>query len=70
MNKKKITNDIIANAVIELNYNLGVCDADTAKGFKTSKKKEILKSSDDHSFARFISEIKKRQTKKNGGNQI
>ncbi len=66
MNDKKITNDQVANVIIEITGSSGYCDDDTAKGFKTSKKKEILKSSNDNSFAKFTQEIIKRQNKKDG----
>lgn len=68
MDDNKVNNDMIADAIINMNLNSGMCDEETAKGFRTSKKKEILKSSDDHSFAKFTNEIHKRQNKKNGGN--
>ena len=67
MEEKKITTDVIADAIVNLNVNVGVCDEQTAKGFKTSKKKEILKSNKDGSFSKFQQEIIKRQTKKDFG---
>ncbi len=65
MEDKKLTSDAVADALIELHQNLRLCDEGTARGLKTSKKKEILKS-DDHSFAKFANEIRKRQERKNG----
>ena len=65
MENGKITNDDIADALINLSENSGFCDEDTAIGFRQSKKKEILKSTKDCSFAKFTNEIRKRQTKKN-----
>ena len=64
MDNDKITNDDIADAIINLCENVEICDKDTAIGLKSSKKKEILKSNDDNSFSRFTNEIKKRQLKK------
>ena len=64
MDDKKITNDIIAGAMINFTEKNGICDKDTALGFKKSKKKEILKSKKDGSFSKFICEIKKRQNNK------
>ncbi len=68
MKDKKLTSDAVADAFIDLDHSIGLCDENTARGAKTSKKKEIFKSSDDRSFAKFTNEIKKRQTKKDGGN--
>lgn len=64
MDENKITNEQIANALISLCESTDVCDKQTATGFKTSKKKNILKSNKEGSFAKFIGEIKKRQSKK------
>lgn len=64
MNHEKIAIDNITDALIHLNEVIGFCDEETARGFKTSKKKEILKSQKENSFAEFSKEIKKRQTKK------
>ena len=64
MDKNKITNEQVANALISLCESTDVCDEQTATGFKTSKKKKILKSNKEGSFAKFIGEIKKRQSKK------
>ena len=61
---KKITSDLIADAIINMNENMKYCDSDTARGFKTSKKKDVVKSGKDNSFARFEQEILKRQNKK------
>ena len=65
MKNTKITNDTIANAIINMCENLNVCDNDTAQGFRHSNRKDILKSNKDGSFAKLINEIKKRQTNKN-----
>lgn len=64
LNEDKITNEQVANALISLCESTNVCDEQTATGFKTSKKKNILKSNKEGSFAKFIGEIKKRQSKK------
>ena len=64
MAKEKINADEIADALVNLCENIGVCDQDTATGFHSSKKKEILKSGREYSFGQFIGEIKKRQEKK------
>ena len=64
MDNIKITTDEIADALIELSQNIGNCDEDTAKGFKTSKKKEILKSNKENSFSKFTKKINERQKKK------
>ena len=64
MKKKKLTNDDIANAIINMSENLSICDKETAKGLKTSKKKNILQSKKEGSFSRLINEIKKQQNKK------
>ena len=64
MDNDKITNDDIADAIINLCENVEICDKDTAIGLKSSKKKEILKSKKDNSFSKFTNEIKKRQNKK------
>ena len=68
MKDMKMNSNAVADVLIDLSRNFGLCDEETTKGFKTSKKKEILKSADDHSFAKFTNEIRKRQEKKNGGN--
>ena len=65
MGVKKITNDEIADGLINLNEAIGLCDKETAIGFRTSKKKDILKSRKEDSFYKFTSEIKKSQMKKN-----
>ena len=62
----KITTDVIADAIINLANKSGLCDSDTARGFKSSKKKSILKSSKEKSFAKFTNEIRNRQKKKDG----
>lgn len=64
MDKKNITNDDIANSIIEMNKNIGTCNVDTANGFRTSNKKEILKSEKEGSFSRFNREIEKSQKRK------
>lgn len=64
MSKENVNADEIADALINLCENVGICDQDTATGFHSSKKKEILKSEREHSFGQFIGEIKKRQEKK------
>ena len=61
MPKENVNADEIADALINLCENVGICDQDTATGFHSSKKKEILKSEREHSFGQFIGEIKKRQ---------
>ncbi len=61
---KKITSNDVGDALTDLSEAIGLCDKDTAKGFKSSKKKEILKSNKDGSFSKFTSEIVKRQEKK------
>ncbi len=65
MDENKITNEQVANAIISLCESTDICDEQTATGLKTSKKKNILKSHKEGSFAKFIGEIKKRQSKKN-----
>ena len=65
MSDKKITTDDIADALIDLSENIALCDKDTAVGFRTSKKKDILKSGKNGSFSKFTDEIQKRQAKKN-----
>jgi len=65
MENKRITADDIADAIITLSENTGLCDKETALGFRTSKKKDILKSKKDGSFSKFTNEIKKRQMNKN-----
>lgn len=65
MSNKKITTDDVASALIDLSENIGLCDKDTATGFRISKKKDILKSGKASSFPKFINEIQKRQAKKN-----
>ncbi|MCM1306844.1 MAG: hypothetical protein NC131_16380 [Roseburia sp.] len=65
MNDKKITTDEIANALIDMNENLGICDSDTAIGLKTSKKRDILKSGKEGSFSKFQQVIIKQQKRKN-----
>ncbi len=64
MNDKEITSDNLADALINLSENFELCDSETAKGFRTSKKKDILKSQKDNSFGKFTNEIHKRQEKK------
>lgn len=64
MNNEKITADDIADALTNLSESVGICDKDTATGFRTSKKKDILKSEEDGSFSKFTNEIQKRQEKK------
>ena len=64
LDNKKISNGEVADAIINLNENLGICDSHTAKGFKLSKKKDILKSNKEYSFAKLTTEIEKRQLKK------
>ena len=64
MEVKKITTDEIADALLNLNEKIGHCDKETALGFRTSKKKDILKSRKEESFCKFTNEIKKRQMKK------
>lgn len=64
MKHEKITTDEIADVLIRLSEDNGLCDERTAVGLRTSKKKEILKSKKENSFAEFTNEIKKRQTKK------
>ena len=64
MNEKNITTDDVANVIINMSESTKICDAETAKGFKTSKKKDILKSNKEGSFSKFTKEIKKRQEKK------
>ena len=61
---KKVTRDQVAECIINLNASMNLCDSDTAKGLKSSKKKDILKSGKDDCFARFEQEILKRQEKK------
>ena len=63
---KKITIDKVGDAIINCANKCGLCDCDTTRGFKSSNKKSILKSSNENSFAKFTSEIKKRQMKKEG----
>ena len=65
MGKEKITNETIADALIDLNENIKICDKETAKGLRTSKKKDILKSGNETSFSEFINEVKKAQIRKN-----
>ena len=65
MSDRKVTTDDIADAIIGVSETVGICDSETAKGFKTSKKKDILKSGKEGSFGKFIGEIGKRQRKKN-----
>lgn len=67
MSDKKITANDIADALINLSESTGVCDKETAIGFKTSKKKDILQSNTEHSCSKFTNEIIKRQTKKDDG---
>lgn len=66
MPKKTITHDIIADALINMHEAMNICDSDTATGFRTSKKKGLLKSTKEGSFGKFTQEIKKRQSKKDG----
>ncbi len=63
-----ITNNTIANAIINMCENLSICDSGVAQGFKYSRKKDILKSHKDGSFAKFINEIRKRQINKHSLN--
>ncbi len=53
MNDKDITYDNVADALINFSENFELCDSETAKGFVTSKKKDILKSQKDNSFSKF-----------------
>ncbi len=64
MENKKIDSEVIADALINLCNEIGFCDKDTAKGFKSSKKKEILKSSKEKSFSKFTCKIIERQNRK------
>jgi len=64
LKQDKISSDDVACAIINLSENTGICDKDTAAGFRTSKRKDILKSTDEHSFSKFTKEMKKRQAKK------
>lgn len=64
MNTINITNNTIADAIINMCENLSICDSDVAQGFKYSRKKYILKSHKDGSFVKLIAEIRKRQTNK------
>ena len=64
MERKKVDTDTIATALVNMCENTGTCDEETAKGMKSSKKKAILKSTKEGSFSKFMSEIKKRQEKK------
>ena len=64
MGNEEMTTEKIAEALINLHESEGLCDKDTATGFKSSKKKDILKSKQDGSFSKFTNEIKKRQEKK------
>lgn len=64
MPKENVNADEIADALINQCEGVGICDRDTATGFHSSKKKEILKSVSDRSFSQFTGEIKKRQEKK------
>ncbi len=64
MENEKITTDDIANGLISLSETMNLCDKETAKGFKSSKKKDILKSREENSFSKFTCEIQKRQNKK------
>lgn len=64
MEKKQITANDVANALINVSKNIGISDEKTAIGLKTSKKKDILKSDKEYSFSNFTEEIKKRQIKK------
>lgn len=61
---KELTTDNIADSIITLCENVGICDKETATGFRHSKKKYILKSESNHSFSKFTNEINKRQAKK------
>lgn len=64
MINKEVTTDNIADALINISENMYLCDKETAIGFKTSKKRAILKSKNENSFSKFTNEIKKRQSKK------
>lgn len=64
MQENKITSEIIADALISMNESFGICDNNTVKGLRNSKKKEILKSTKEGSFSRFEQEIIKRQNRK------
>lgn len=64
MEEKKINSNTIADALINMSENTGICDKETAKGIRSSKKKDVLKSKKDGSFSKFMGEIKKRQDKK------
>lgn len=64
MKNEKITTDDVANALISLHQEINLCDTETALGFKTSKKKDILKSKKENSFSCFTHEIEKKQNKK------
>ena len=66
MKENRVAADMVADAIINMSANIGMCDESTAKGFKTSKKKDILKSNDDQSFAEFTQEIIIRQNRKDG----
>lgn len=68
MKHEKITTDDIADALLHLSEDIGFCDEDTVTGFRTSKKKEILRSQKENSFAELTKEIRKRQTKKDWEN--
>ncbi len=65
MENDKITTDDIANALINLSEDIRLCDNDTAKGLRTSKKKEILNSESEYSFSKFTNEIIKTKERKN-----
>ncbi len=64
MGNKQITANDIANGLIDLSENMGLCDKEIAKGVKDSKKKEILKSNKEKSFSKFTGEIIKSQNRK------
>ncbi|HIV63835.1 MAG TPA: hypothetical protein H9693_03655 [Firmicutes bacterium] len=61
---EKISTNDVADSLIDLCENMGICDRETSIGFKKSKKKDILKSKNDQSFSKFTNEVKKRQEKK------
>ncbi len=67
MENKQIATDDVANSLINLCEDIGLCNEETAIGFKNSKKKDFLKSKKENSFSNFTNVIKKRQAKKDGG---
>ncbi len=60
----KMTTNAVADALIRLSEGAGICDRETARGLKSSKKKDILKSNEENSFGRFTREIVKAQKRK------